>query len=505
MRWLIALLPLAAALVLAWLAGNQGDSRATWVIRGMVLAVSAPPCLAWAALIGLRCRWRIRFLLAGLVLAPLALGAALLRLDGVGGDLQPLLRWRWSSTSTAEVRLRTQNSQPVVAERDWPGFRGSRRSGRTPSDWQPHQGMNLLWRAGLGSGFSGCAVTGDLVLTLEQDGGEEVLLGLELGSGMRRWRCAWPGSYATTLGGVGPRATPTLADDRVVACGAQGTVLCAMAGSGRERWRRNLTADGGQQPEWAYSASPWFGDGRVVLPAGGEAGVLAYRLEDGDLLWQTGPVGPLSYSSPILWQNGGRRLLLVLMGTRLLGLDEHDGRIRLDEPWPGAWPKVATPVLLTDGGIVLAAGYGLGGRCLDLRWDDVGQVTATERWASPGLRCKFSDAVLGDDALFALDDGWLVAVDPATGRQRWRYGERLGHGQLLLAGATLLVNGENDCTLRAIETHDGTLRGSWASGGPERPWNAPHALAGRFLLIRDAGGVACYELGPARVDDPGVY
>ena len=57
--------------------------------------------------------------------------------------------------------------------------------------------------------------------------------------------------YRESMGGDGPRATPTVDDGRVYVLGAQGTLLCLDAGTGSQIWKTKFH----QRPKWGHSGS----------------------------------------------------------------------------------------------------------------------------------------------------------------------------------------------------------------------------------------------------------
>ena len=88
-----------------------------------------------------------------------------------------------------------------------------------------------VWRRPIGAGWSGFAVAGDSAFTQEQRGDDEVVSSYGLLDGAPRWLHSDRTRYDTVIGGVGPRATPTVDDQRVYAVGAQGLLNCLYHGS----------------------------------------------------------------------------------------------------------------------------------------------------------------------------------------------------------------------------------------------------------------------------------
>ena len=111
---------------------------------------------------------------------------------------------------------------------------------------------------------------------MEQRGDEELVTCYELATGTPRWFHAVPARYQTVLGGVGPRATPTIYEGRVYALGATGVLRCLDGATGRPVWSEDLLARIGVTPQedpdaiaWGRANSPLFVDDLVVVPLGG--------------------------------------------------------------------------------------------------------------------------------------------------------------------------------------------------------------------------------------------
>jgi outer membrane protein assembly factor BamB len=115
---------------------------------------------------------------------------------------------------------------------------------------------------------------------------------------------------------------------------------------------------------------------------------------------------------------------------------------------------------------------------------------------SPGkMKTKFTTAVLYDGFVYGLDDGILACLDIKTGKQIWK-GGRYQHGQILLAGDLLIVQGEEGDVYLVKPDPKKLLELGKIPALSSKTWNNP-ALAGRMLLVRNDREAACYEL-PAR-------
>jgi outer membrane protein assembly factor BamB len=379
---------------------------------------------------------------------------------------------------------------------DYPQFYGPRRDATLPGprlarDWQsspPRQ----LWRREVGEGWSSFAVFGGAAVTQEQRGDEEVVVRYDLETGNEVWVHTDRTALLTTIGGRGPRATPTIADGRVYALGATGILNCLELESGELIWSRNLVDD--QQvrlADYGMPASPLLVDDLVVVQlARVGSSLVAYRRSDGEPVWRAGEDSG-SYSSPILATLGGIRQILIVNQRSVAGHLPESGEILWREEWPLPGEKITPPLLLGEDRLLVSAGYGVGSRLLHLRAGEAG-LTVDELWASPRLKSKFASMVLHEGTVYGLDDGVLTALDPETGERLWKHG-RYGHGQLILVGDLLLIQSEKGYVVLVEPTpeeHRELARLEALSG---KTWNPP-ALAGRHLLVRNNREAACYEL-----------
>lgn len=455
---------------------------------------------------------------------------ALRRIDGVTGNLIPRFAWRWSAKPDQALGGPPRqgdaaaDAPPVdlaaTSDHDFPQFLGEHRDGqvtgpRLARDWRKDP-PKQLWRQPIGAGWSAFAVVGDYAVTQEQRGPQELVTCYELATGRLRWSHADETRYSSTMAGDGPRATPTIDRGRVYALGASGNFVCLDGTSGELLWRHDLlTEHQAGLPEWGMSCSPLVVGEFVVVSAGGPHGhsLVAYDRETGEPAWHAGDQ-PASYASPVFVTLLDTPQILVVNQRQLAAHAPDDGRLLWTFPWPGGEPKVANPIPVGSDRVLIAAGYGLGCKLLQLtRASDVARersptvspgptegltapaiTTAAEPlWQNRLLKPKFTNIVVRDDAIYGLDDGrTLVCLKLADGKLRWR-GGRYGHGQLLLIDDLLLVQSEAGevALVEAAPDQFHELTRFAALDG--KTWNTP-ALAGRYLLVRNAAEAACYEL-----------
>ncbi len=420
-------------------------------------------------------------------------------IKGCQGNLVPIVGWRWVKSPDqllARAERRTTEAASVAVDltkttpHDYPGFLGADGLGVAPIDPFPAGGESpaapkVVWRHPIGAGWSSFAVVGDFAVTQEQRGDEELVVCYEWRTFRERWRHSDPGRHETAMGGIGPRATPTLHQGLVLALGAEGRLNCLDGADGNVRWSRNVLSDHkARLPDWGKSCSPLVVGDRVIVSVGGDNGraLAAYRLGDGAPEWHSGD-DETSYAAPVLGTLDGVEQIIMLNGASVTGHDPRSGSVLWRYDWPGLPPKVPQPIVLAPHDLLVSSGYGLGCKRLSVKRSG-SQWQLTERWSTNKLRPKFTNLIVYDGHLFGLDDGIsLACVELETGKVKWKQG-RYGHGQLLRVGERLLIQAENGDV--ALVEASGTayreqLRFPALDG---RTWNNP-VLLGNQLLVRN--------------------
>lgn len=531
-RWAVALgIVVAGAILLGALqlpdAFSNDAHRNLATIAASLLTAGA--LLFWAIfLTGLSAALRMRLMIACAAAAVAFI--SLVRIGEVSGNLVPSFTWRWTAKPDEALVEQGPHREAsagagavdlaATSDHDFPQFLGKHRDAhvhgpRLARDWQANPPREL-WRQPIGAGWSGFAVVGDYAITQEQRGPDEIICCYELATGRPRWSHADETRFSSTMGGDGPRATPTVDRGRVYAVGASGNFVCLDGATGNLLWRHDLlTEHQASLPEWGMSGSPLIVGDRVVVSAGGPKGhsLVAYNCDTGDLVWQAGNQ-PCSYASPIFATLLDTPQILVVNRQQLAAHSPDDGHLLWQFTWPGGEPKVPDPIPIGSDRVLIAAGYGLG--CKLLQLDRAGDVVVERSptvspgptagltapaieadvkpiWENRLLKPKFTNLVVRDDAIYGLDDGrTLVCLNLADGKLRWR-GGRYGHGQLLLIDDLLLVQSEAGVValVEATPKRFHELTRFTALDG--KSWNTP-ALAGPYLLVRNATEAACYEL-----------
>lgn len=493
--------------------GTEAALRQSKVMRlGVAVLISLVLTLLWivfAARLSRRGRWRG---LGVFVLALIVLKFGF-RYEGVTGDLVPILTPRWVPRTRAPLAVdvaagpaaatnapRTVASTTAGPRADFPQFLGPTRDGVVTGvvlqlDWRA-QPPQLLWKQAVGAGWGGFAVVGSRAITQEQQGPDEWVICYDAETGRRLWAHHDPARYDNPIGGLGPRATPTVDGSRVFTFGSTGQLNCFDLESGRRLWGTNVVgAVDPQALEWGASSSPLrVGEWVIVAPRGlGGVSLVALRASDGSAGWSGGTDDP-HYSSPRLETLLGVPQLLTFTAAGVAASRPDTGEVMWDYGWRGGHPHVSDPRVVSSNRVLIASGYGTGAQLIEVtagtgnrRW----QATNTV-WRSMRLKSKFANLLLKDGFVYGLDDGKLVCLDLADGHQRWQ-GERYGHGQLLLVGEVILLTAESGDVVLVEASPQAFRELTRFSAVEGKTWNPP-ALAGNLLLVRNDREAAAYRL-----------
>ena len=455
-------------------------------------------------------------------------GWLLLRQDGINGDHNATFGWRWSPSAEERLLAESQteatsnaatapspaasiaqaNTQPTPTtsetpktaaapattetRAEWPGFRGSKRDGtvsgvKIKTDWSASPPAQV-WRRPVGPGWSSFAVDGDLMYTQEQRGDNEVVACYKVSTGQPVWTHSDKARFFESNAGAGPRATPTLANNRVYSFGATGILNVLDARTGKVVWARNVAGETNTKiPFWGFSSSPLVHGDMVIVAAAGQ--LVAYDAASGNRRW-VGPANGGSYSSPHLVTINGVAQVLLTSDGELTSVSVADGKQLWQHPW--AANTIVQPALMNDGNILVTSQES-GIRRLALAQNS-GAWTIQERWTSNGLKPYFNDFVIHKGHAFGFDGRILSCVDLNDGQRKWK-GGRYGNGQLvLLADQDLLLVLSEEGELALVQaTADQFTEVAKFTAIQGKTWNHP-VLVGDLLLVRNAEEMAAFRL-----------
>lgn len=342
---------------------------------------------------------------------------------------------------------------PALARADdWPGFLGPRRDGISAEtgllEAFPAAGPRVIWRVSGGVGMSAVAVAHGLAITSWNDTGMQWLVALDAATGEETWKTPIGPAYENGQGN-GPRATPTIAGDRVFAFSGEGILVAVSRADGRILWQVDAVGNADAKPsDYGMASSPLVVAEQVIVHVGGARGaVSAFSIADGEPVWKAS-AGAAGYSSPTLLTIDGAKQIVSVTGTEVVGLETGSGNVLWRFPFETDFGcNTATPIAV-DGGVFVSAGESHGSVLIDLEHDG-DRYAPKARWESLGpkslMRNEWQTSILVGDHLYGFDNvgaagpvTHLVCVEAKTGREAWRK-PRFGKGNMVWADGKLWI------------------------------------------------------------------
>ena len=384
-----------------------------------------------------------------------------------------------------------------TAKNYWTNFRGPRRDGRyeeasISTNW-PANGLPVVWKQPVGVGHASFVIADGKAYTIEQRRNQEVVAAYDMNNGHELWTQKWNAEYTDSTGD-GPRSTPTWDAGRLYALGATGEFRCLDANSGAVIWGKNILTDNqAKNLPWAMAASPLIVDDKVIVLPGGTAGksVVAYNKNTGAPVWRV-LNDTQAYVSPMLVELAGRRQIIVVSASRVVGLTPENGTLLWEYPWDTAnGINVSQPIMVDRNRFFISSGYGKGAALVEVKGSG-NSFTASTVWENTNMKNKFNSSVLYNGYIYGLDEGILVCLDVNTGERKWKDG-RYGYGQVILAGNHLIVTSDQGDVALVNATPAQYTQVARFTAVQGQTWNYP-AIANGRLLVRNSNEMAAYDI-----------
>ena len=383
---------------------------------------------------------------------------------------------------------------------EWPQWRGPQRTGLSSEtgllkQW-PAEGPRKVWSInGLGEGYGSLAIKGDRILVQGTNGSASVVYCLNRADGKTIWSAAL-GPKRDESRGNGPRATPTIDEDRVYVLTENGDLVCLRLRDGSPIWRKNILKEfGGENPNWMISESPLIDGNRVIVsPGGRNAGIVALDKMTGNKVWAATDLSDeAAYSSCILVDVGGVKTILNFTSTAGVGVRASDGKVMFRYNRAANGTANCTTPVFADNKVFFTSAYGTGGGLLSLSAQN-GEVRHQEVYFTRDMMNHHGGVVLVNGYLYGFSNAILTCLEFATGKKMWSH-RSVGKGSLTYADGMLYLIGE-DRVVGLAEANPNAYveKGRFAIDDFGRPSWAHPVVAGGKLYVRNQGMLTCYDV-----------
>ncbi|QDU26383.1 Outer membrane protein assembly factor BamB precursor [Anatilimnocola aggregata] len=357
---------------------------------------------------------------------------------------------------------------------DWPQWRGTNRDGVWHETGLVEKfaaaELPIKWRAKIGAGYSGPTIAAGKVYVTDRvpdrSNPQERVHCFDEKTGEPVWSIAYPCEYGKVGYAAGPRAAVTIHAGKAYALGATGWLHCLDAATGKILWKRDLETDYQiEMPIWGITAAPLVEGDLLLLHIGGKDGacIVAVNKDTGADVWRAlNDRG--QYSTPLVVNQGGKRVAICWTGDSVTGLDVKDGKTQWSQPWkPRNMPiGVATPVI--EGDRVFFTSFYDGSLLLKL---DRPTATAEKLWHVIGRDEKNTDALHSIISTPVFENGYIYGVDS--------YGE-----------------------LRCLDAKTGDRVWEDTTAVPKARWSTIHFVKNgdRYFLFNERGELIIAKLSP---------
>lgn len=325
---------------------------------------------------------------------------------------------------------------------DWPQWGGPQRDliwrETELVDTLPEQ-LDQVWSAPIAEGYAGPAVADGRVFVTDRVAEEnlERVHAFAADTGQPLWTHSYEASYSISYP-AGPRATPTVDEDRVYTIGAVGHLFCLDVASGNMIWKKDFQQDFGTRlPTWGMAGAPLVEGDQLICLVGGADGalVVSFNKHTGEELWRSLDDPDVGYCQPVILEFGGRRQLIIWHATHVSALDPADGKLLWQYPFPTNY-ALTVPMPRKLGNRLFLTAFYEGPLMLDLGEDG---VSPTELWRSTkgnneikndSLHSIMPTTIVTDEYLYGVSSyGQLRCLETETGKLVWETREATGKGR----------------------------------------------------------------------------
>ena len=268
---------------------------------------------------------------------------------------------------------------------------------------------------------------------------------------------SWTGTYPDT------RSTPTIENGRIYLISGMGEMVCLDLKTGKIIWSQNpFKTFKGKSRAWGIAESVLLTDKVAVTVIGGaETTVVAYNKLTGALAWKTKSLGGTrAYSSSILIERGGQKLIVAQASEYLMGIDPANGNFIWTyktiqhfkgDTDMGRGDFTASP-LYFNGNIYITSGYTQAGVMLQLSEDG---KSVSFKWENTDLNPHHGGVVLMGGNIYGSTwktnslGGW-ASVNWNTGKLNW-YRDWNNKGSIIGSDGLLYIYEEKNGNFALVQ------------------------------------------------------
>lgn len=409
----------------------------------------------------------------------------------------------------------------------WPRFRGeyfdNKNRDKTPlaESWDS-AGPPVVWKVTLGEGYAGPAVHNGRVYILDyyERRKADMLRCFSLKSGIELWR-RW--YYVDLKRNHGySRTIPAVTDKYLVSIGPRSHVMCLDPITGDLKWTLDMekefgipgNAKGKITPDFYTGQCPLIDNDVAVLAPGGKALMIGIDCATGRELWRTPNPDSLrmSHSSIMPMVIFGKRMYVYNAVGGVCGVSaEGDDTGRLlwkTTEWNPA-TTAASPLLLDNNEIAVFGSYGSGGGRIRINYDgsDFSASVIETHKAMEGISSDQQTPVITSNLMWSVMPENAGALKKQlvcynisdlrtavwTSGKENRYGR--GLGPYIISGDRMfLLDDDANLYVFKLGASGATLISKYSIIDGIEAWG-PMAIAGNYLLMRDARNLIALNIG----------
>jgi outer membrane protein assembly factor BamB len=371
----------------------------------------------------------------------------------------------------------------------------------------PADGLQLIWsNTELPKGHSSVTFGNNTIYLTGNDETNDILVALDA-SGKIKWKTPYGRIWRES--NPESRCTPTVEGNKVYVSSGFGDIACIDGISGKIIWSVKASEIyKGTYGSWGIAESLLIdGEKLYYTPGGPETTTIALNKSTGELIWKTESLNdPASYSSPILIDYSGRKILVNVTPRYVFGVDVSNGLILwkishmealgMTDPSDDEQIMCVTPLFFKDG-IYITGGYDHGGVMISLT--DQGSK-ANVAWTDKVLDVHHGGVVVINGYIYGANwlnngNGNWCCLDWNTGKKMYEEHWKC-KGSIISADGMLYIYDEKTGYVGLVRPDPAKfdLVSSFKVKGGSGPYWAHPVIHNGVLFLRHGEALMAYDI-----------